>query len=157
MPKFPSVLNPLSHADPPQFLRRLSRLHCLLHLMRLPTGVQAGLHISRMHQHDRYASVLQIHRHALPDIVEGRLGGAVGVRATGAVVCDAADAGGHESDTGMRREQERGEQCLGEEERAKGVCGEGAEENAVGGVCQTVLLVRGHDACKVNRIISDGI
>lgn len=79
MPKLPGLLDPLSHADLPQLLRRLFRLHRLLHPMRLPAGVQSRLDVSRVHQHDHHAPVLQVHRHALPDAVEGRFGSAVGV------------------------------------------------------------------------------
>ena len=48
----------------------------------------------------------------------------------------------------MRGEKEGREECLGEEERAEGVGGKGAEENAVRGGFQAVLLVRSHGACR---------
>ena len=106
--------------------------------MRLPARVQPGLDISRVHQHGHDALVLQIHRHALPDAVEGRFRGAVGVGAAGAVVRDATHAGGYEPDTGMRGD---GRSAWVRRKGAKGAGGEGAEKNAVGGVFQRILLV----------------
>ena len=101
-----------------------------------------------MHQYDHHTPVLLCHRHALPDTVEGRFGSAVGVRTAGAVIRNAADAGEHETDAAMQGEKEGREYCLGKRERAEDVGRKGAEENAVRGGFQTILLVRSRDAGK---------
>ena len=62
-----------------------------------------------MHQNHHDALLLQVHRHALPDAVEGGFGGTVGVGAAGAVVGYGADTGGHEADAGGGREEVREE------------------------------------------------
>ncbi|KAL2049056.1 hypothetical protein ABVK25_010652 [Lepraria finkii] len=100
MPKPPVSSNPFACITPYNFPRRLLRFHSLLHLMRLPTGIQSQLHILRMHQD---------HHDALPDAVEGGYGG---VGAADAVVGYGANAGGHKADAGVGREEEVREEGL---------------------------------------------
>ena len=86
----PSLLNanlfqfPRS-SSPLQLFNSFSAVSCgsttSFHLMRLAPSIQISLDISGVHRYDHHVLLFQVHRHALPNTVQGRFAGEIAVRA----------------------------------------------------------------------------